>query len=223
MRRMIGPVLFGVIGAAILIGLGVWQIARLGQKEAMLAEINAMIVAAPVELPAQPDVAVDRYRPVTATGRFTGEFVEVLSGVKDEGPGALVIAVFETAGRRVLVDRGFRFEAARGQALTATDAVIVGNLQWPRETDSFTPPPDAKTGLWFARDVGAMAAALHTEPTLIVAREPTGDAIAPVPVDTSSIPNDHWQYALTWFSLAAVWLGMTAGWLWRITRAGPKG
>ena len=30
-----------------------------------------------------------------------------------------------------------------------------------------------------------------------------------MPVDTSTIPNDHWGYAITWFSLAAVWAGMT--------------
>jgi surfeit locus 1 family protein len=35
-------------------------------------------------------------------------------------------------------------------------------------------------------------------------------------VDTSGIPNDHWGYAVQWFSLAAVWLGMTAYLLWRI-------
>jgi surfeit locus 1 family protein len=45
---------------------------------------------------------------------------------------------------------------------------------------------------------------------------PTGGAIEPMPVDTSGIPNDHMNYAITWFSLAAVWLGMTAYLLWRI-------
>jgi len=61
-----------------------------------------------------------------------------------------------------------------------------------------------------------MAQALGTEATLIVARTPTGDGIAPQPVDTSGIPNDHWGYAITWFLLAFVWAGMTAGLLWRI-------
>ena len=43
----------------------------------------------------------------------------------------------------------------------------------------------------------------------------TGE-IEPMPVDSSGIPNDHMNYAITWFSLAAVWLGMTAYLLWRI-------
>ena len=63
-----------------------------------------------------------------------------------------------------------------------------------------------------------MAAKLNAEPTLIVAREPTGDGITPVPVNTSSIPNDHWGYAITWFSLALVWAVMTLVLVWRIRR-----
>ena len=34
-------------------------------------------------------------------------------------------------------------------------------------------------------------------------------ALTPLPVDTSAIPNDHLQYAITWFSLATVWTLMT--------------
>ncbi len=72
--------------------------------------------------------------------------------------------------------------------------------------------------IWFARDIAELAAQLHTEPVLIIARSDTGDGIEPLPVDTAAIPNDHLQYAITWFSLAAVWLGMTAFLLWRIKR-----
>jgi surfeit locus 1 family protein len=37
-----------------------------------------------------------------------------------------------------------------------------------------------------------------------------------LPVDTQGIPNNHLNYAVTWFSLAAVWAGMTLLLLWRI-------
>jgi surfeit locus 1 family protein len=42
--------------------------------------------------------------------------------------------------------------------------------------------------------------------------------VTPLPVDTSGIPNDHLNYAITWFSLAALWMGMTLYLLWRIRR-----
>lgn len=216
-RRMIVPLLIGLIGGAILISLGIWQVNRLAWKEAILARIEARIADAPVALPATPDPEADRYLPVTATGRFTGEHLDVLVSRKQIGPGIRVIEVFETQdNRRILIDRGFLPDDARSAPRTSGPATVEGNLHWPEETDSFTPPPDPKTGLWFARDVAAMAQALNTEPTLIVARKPTGGAIEPMPVDTSGIPNDHMNYAITWFSLAAVWLGMTAYLLWRI-------
>ena len=217
MRRFIAPLLIGVIGATILVGLGIWQMSRMVWKQAMLDEISAMMVQAPVALPAVVDAGHDRYRGVLVTGRFTGEAVFKLDSLEGQGPGKRVIAAFETTdGRRVLVDRGLWLDGTEAQPDLAHAAEVAGNLDWPRETDSFTPPPDARIGLWFARDVPAMAAVLRTEPVLIVARQSTGDGIVPAPVDTSAIPNNHWQYVVTWFSLALVWLGMTAYWLWRI-------
>lgn len=216
-RRMIAPLLFGLIGAAILIGLGSWQVQRLHWKAGVLAEIAARIGAAPVALPARPDPQADRFLPVSATGRLIGPPLRVLASRKLVGPGHRIIAVLETGGRRVLVDAGFAPEGT-AVSLPAGQVQVTGNLHWPAEVDSYTPTPDAATGLWFARDVPAMAAALHTEPVLIVARVPVVVGVDVLPVDTSSIPNDHFGYAVTWFSLAAVWLGMTVLFLWRIRR-----
>lgn len=221
MWRIVVPLLFGLIGAAILVSLGVWQLQRLELKEAKLAAIEGMLVAAPVPLPQGVSAGQDRYRGVTVSGRFTGEAIFKLDSLKDEGPGKRVIAVFEMeGGRRVLVDRGIWLDGTEAHPEAAHLAEVVGNLDWPQESDSYTPPPDPKTGLWFSRDVPAMAAALKSEATLIVARGPTGDGIMPMPVDTSAIPNNHWQYAVTWFSLALAWLGMTAALLWRIRQRG---
>lgn len=218
-RRMILPLLFGLLGAAFLTGLGVWQMQRLAWKEAIIADIDARIQAAPVALPETPDPERDRYLPVRVTGRFLGPEVEVLASRKEIGAGTRIIAAYETTeGRRIMVDRGFVPDAQRGLPRDAPGDRITGNLHWPDEVDSFTPAPDAATGLWFARDVAGLAAQLETEPTLIVAARPTGDGIDPLPVDSSAIPNDHLTYAVTWFSLALVWLGMTGLLLWRIRR-----
>ena len=218
-RRMILPLLFGLLGCAILIALGSWQLQRLAWKQGILAQISARLTDTPVALPALPDPAGDKYLPVRVTGRFTGSEIDVLASLKEVGAGYRVIAAFRTDdGRMILIDRGFLPEDQRARPRLATTAAIVGTLHWPDETDSFTPPPDAAREIWFARDVPAMAAKLQTEPVLIVAREATGDGITPLPVDTQGIPNNHLNYALTWFSLAAVWAGMTLLLLWRIRR-----
>jgi surfeit locus 1 family protein len=217
MRRYAFPVLMGVLGVAVLMSLGFWQLDRMEEKRAYLDEMEARIANAPIPLPAVPEEGPHKFQAVTAEGRFTGEFLEVLAGQKGASPGVMVVEAFELRdGRRIMVQRGFVEEEARTTPRAPHAATVEGNLHWPDDASSSTPPPDAKTGLWFARDVPAMAAKLQTEPTLIVARAPTGDGIAPMPVDTSGIPDNHWGYAIQWFLLAATWAGMTVFLLWRI-------
>lgn len=221
MRRYLFPLILGLGGIAILVNLGLWQLRRLEWKEALLAGIEARIHAAPEALPATgaADPAAQKYLPVTASGRTTGQELHVLTGMQGYGAGYEVIAAFETAeGRRILLDRGFVPEAAKGASRPPVALSVTGNLHWPEEKTGATPEPNLERNIWFARDVPAMAAALGTEPLLLVVARTEGDAqgILPVPVDTSGIPNDHLNYAITWFSLAAVWAGMTAYLLWRI-------
>ena len=47
-------------------------------------------------------------------------------------------------------------------------------------------------------------------------------ADTPLPVDTAAIPNDHLQYAITWFSLAAIWIAMSIAFILRARRAPKK-
>ncbi len=217
MRRMIFPILLGLIGAAVLISLGVWQLQRLAWKQEIIASAEALMVQAPVVLAAAPDPVADRYRAVKVTGRFTGDEAHVLTSSREDGPGFLVIAAFETeTGRRILVDRGFVPEVAKIMARPARDADVTGNLNWPDDVNTSTPPYDVGRAIWYGRDLAGIAGLLKTEPLMIIARSDTGDGITPKPVTTEGFRNDHLNYAITWFSLAFVWVGMTAYLLWRI-------
>ncbi len=221
MGRLLAPLVIGVLGAAVLIGLGAWQVQRLTWKEGVLSEIDARIGAPPVALPADPDLARDRFLAVIAEGTIGTEELRVLVSTKSVGAAFRIVSAFETdQGRRVLLDRGFVPDEARDAARGGGPARVTGNLHWPEETDGFTPENDLAGNIWFARDVPAMAAALDTEPVLIVAREVSGPdhGVTPLPVDTAGIPNDHLQYAVTWFGLAAVWIMMTGLWVRRIAR-----
>ncbi len=220
MRRYVFPLILGLVGVAILLSLGTWQLRRLTWKEDLLAAISQKISAAPVDLSSlpAPDPEKDRYLPVLVSGT-TGDDLLVLSGMKDIGAGYEVISTLTTPdGRRILLDRGFIPEDLRNRPRPPVALSVTGNLLWPNEEDSYTPAPDQKQRLWFARNVTTMSQFLQTEPILVVARQATGDdpTIVPVPVDGSGIPNDHLGYAITWFSLACVWAGMTVYLLWRI-------
>jgi surfeit locus 1 family protein len=214
MGRFAFLVIIGIGGAAILVSLGVWQVQRLAWKEGVIADINARIAADPVPLPAKPDPERDAYLPVEVTGTFSGDFLRVLVSQKGAGAGYRIISPLVTEGQTILVDRGFvpvDQSSPEGGAAPQVLQTIVGNLQWPQEVDSFTPEPDLDNNIWFARDVPAMARSLGAAPILVVQRETAQpEALpTPLPVDTSASPNDHLQYAVTWFSLAAIWIGMS--------------
>ena len=216
--RMIFPLLLGFVGAAILISLGVWQMQRLDWKQGILAEIDLQISGPAIPLPAAPDPETHRYAPVELTGTIGRPEIPVLVSVKRVGPGYRLIVPFETEGRRVLLDQGFIPLEAKDLERPTGEVTIRGNLHWPDEIDSYTPDNDLDANIWFSRDVPTLAAALGTEPLLIIAATQTDPSVTPLPVDSSAIPNDHMSYAVTWFSLAVVWLGMTAFLGWRITR-----
>ncbi len=216
--RLLVPLLFGLVGAGILISLGVWQVQRLAWKEGVLEEIETKITAEPVALPGRPSAGEHKYLPVEVTGRFGGGALRVLVSRKRVGAGYLIVTPFETEnGRAILMDRGFLKLDDALQAPPPGDLRVTGNLHWPDDRNSSTPENDLEANTWFARDIAQMAEILETEPVLLVVRkmsQPDG-AVTPLPVDTSGIPNDHLQYAITWFSLAAIWLVMTGYYIFR--------
>ncbi|WP_170588001.1 SURF1 family protein [Ruegeria arenilitoris] len=215
MRRILFLLIFGLAGLAVLVSLGTWQVQRLAWKEGILADIEARIAADPVPLPEAVDPEADRYLPVEVSGEMLPGEIHVLVSVKQVGPGYRIIAPFRTGDRTILVDRGFVPTTAKQAERQIGPTQVVGNLHWPDEIDGYTPDPDRAGNIWFARDVPALADALGAEPILLVARSQTDPAITPLPVDTAGIPNDHLQYAVTWFGLALVWAAMTGYFLWR--------
>ena len=216
MKRVLFAV-FSIAGTAVLLWLGNWQLNRLAWKQTVLDQIDQRIVAPAVPLPRNPRSTEDTYLPVRADGWFGQKYIRVLVSQKHIGAGYRVISVFITGGRRIMVDRGF-IDLSKSLEVQANQAVIVqGNLHWPDEVDAFTPAPDLERNIWFARDVRALSEALQTQPILIVASQisPPNQNIKPLQIDSSAIPNDHLQYAVTWFSLAAIWIMMSGAFLWR--------
>lgn len=211
MRPALFLLTIGLGGAAILLALGIWQVQRLAWKEGVIAEIDSRIADDPVALPADPDPERDAYLPVVITGMLTGDTLRVLVSQKEVGAGYRLITAMDSDAGRVLIDRGFVAVDDKGIATPDVSITVQGNLQWPQETDSYTPEADRDNNIWFARDVPLMAEALETRPILIVANAVSQDdpVVTPLPVDTSRIPNDHLQYAITWFSLAAIWVAMS--------------
>jgi len=225
----IGLTAVTAVAMAILISLGFWQLARLHWKEGLLARVHALQTAPP-----QPLVAVLRqagadldYVRVTADcpDIETGPFVK-LWAVPDARSGFRIITACRLAAApyaSILVDRGFmvqddaaKLAPGRGARLTGP---ITGVLRKGDKANFVTPPNQPDQNLWYSRDVSAMAKTLGVSapaPVFLFLENPGpkgfGPTPAPLPTD---IPNNHLQYAVTWFGLAAALAGVYLASLWR--------
>ncbi|MHA6266393.1 SURF1 family protein [Aliiroseovarius sp. CAU 1755] len=218
--RLIVTAVLSILVLAVFVGLGNWQLDRLAWKEAVLAQIEAQISAPPVPLPEDPDPIRDKYLPVIVRGNVNPEELHVLVSSRDYGAGFRIIQPFTLAntGQRIMIDRGFVPVGDKLKLRSGGDMTVTGNLHWPDERDDYTPANDAAKNYWYAREVEVLAEALDTDPILVVAASSTDPDILPMRVTTEGIPNDHLEYAMTWFLMAATWVMMTGFALWRMKR-----
>lgn len=211
MRHILFPLIVGLGGLAILIGLANWQINRLDWKEGILEDIRAKLDAPAVPLMTDPNPDTDNYLSIIFEGQPTGEELRVLDSGTAAGTGHHIISAFVTSnGRRIMVDQGLmgiNDASAQAMAPLVETVTVQGNLIWPDDPDAQPPEGDE----WYARDVAAMALVLNTEPVLVQlsAASEYDPRLSPLAVDTRNIKNDHLEYAITWALLAVVWGGMT--------------
>ena len=121
-----------------------------------------------------------------------------------------------------MVDRGFIPEVQKSANRFSGKVNLIGNLLWPNEIDIFTPNPNIDKNIWFGRDLSKMARYLGVDPILVVTRNISPSGMPEPQRIGINIPNNHLNYAVTWFSLAFVWFGMTILLIYRITKQDLK-
>ena len=223
LRDLTFPLLLGFIGITVLCGLGVWQVKRLEWKTQILEKIEEKISAEPTELPSISKKETDQYLSVFLTGMLGSREIHVLTSKKNAGPGFLVISPLELPnGKSIMVDRGFIPEVQKSANRFSGKVNLIGNLLWPNEIDIFTPNPNIDKNIWFGRDLSKMARYLGVDPILVVTRNISPSGMPEPQRIGINIPNNHLNYAVTWFSLAFVWFGMTILLIYRITKQDLK-
>ncbi|HUU65756.1 MAG TPA: SURF1 family protein [Methyloceanibacter sp.] len=221
-----------LVGLAVLVGLGVWQLQRLEWKQGLIERIEARTERKPMSL--ERAIALAReggnpsYYPVHAEGRFHHARERYLYALSLEGkPGWHVITPLETVdGTVVLVDRGFVPDALRDPSSRRLGEVeevvtVTGLVRTPEEPSVFIPDNDLAANQWFSRDLPAMARSMFPGGTVQVApfflEAETSDVPGGWPEGGQTrlqLPNSHLQYALTWFSLALCLVVIYAVYIW---------
>lgn len=216
-RPLPGLTIATLIALAILIGLGTWQLQRRTEKHALLAQIESRerAATAPVEL-LLPTGDYAAFRKATATGRFDNtREAYVFSPRSDNNmnqSGFRVITPLTLlGGDTILVDRGWvpqdhRDPATRPDGQPQDQVETAGVLRRSATGSSFTPPPDTVQHIFYSRNSKAIASHLGLKlksPLILEATSEFPGGPEPLP-SVTDIPDNHLNYALTWYSLALV-------------------
>ena len=216
-RSLVWPRLVVLAGIAVLIGLGTWQMQRREWKSALIAEIDQRRAAPPLEsLPATVEPKLE-FRQVALAGRFLHDKeMRLTSRSRGGAVGVELVTPLALAdGATVLVNRGWvpgnlADPAKRPGTLVAGEVPVRGAVRLGERLGWATPENRPAEGLWFSADPGAMVSAsgISALPYIVVI-EGAGLEL-PRPRPPGALPkNDHLQYALIWYALAAA-LGAVA-------------
>jgi len=238
LRRVAGLTVFSAVIVAVLIGLGVWQLQRRVEKHALIAMLDERLAAAPVPLPAPADwpkltQAHDEFRrvrfPATFEARPEAHVFSSGSAVRADitSPGVWVFAPARVEGSGVVaINRGFAPEGQfeRISPAPSGPVMLTGYLRFPETPGMWTPQADRAKRLWFLRDPAAMAQALNwggIAPFYVDLETPAPANGVPKPGPLEvHLKDDHMQYAITWFGLAAAVGIAFAVWLARALAEG---
>lgn len=243
-RSWVGLLIPALIAFVVLIGLGTWQIQRKAWKEGLIATLNTQLAAPPIALPAPTTwAALDRteneYRRVTFRATFDNSKAVLVFAAPStfrpdvEGPGYWVLTPARVAdGDIVIVNRGFvpdgrQDPKTRAAGQTAGPVTIVGSMRWSGERHWFTPADEPNKNLWFTADPQSIAAAkglTGVAPFYVEQESPVPPGGLPKPGKLKvTLPDNHLQYALTWYGLALVLVIMFAVWAYGQAREQRNG
>jgi surfeit locus 1 family protein len=215
-RPLFWPTVSAVPMLLLLLALSSWQIERLFWKEDLIAQRQAAVAAAPVPVPRSLEEARGmEFRHVIDEGTFLHDkeiFLGATSEAEEQGYQVLT-PLLEPSGRVVFVNRGFIPAELKDPAKRAAGQIggtvhVQGLLRLPPDgrPNWFLPDNRPDLNYWFWVDIPAMSAADKL------------DRVAPFYIDADAtpnpggwpkggvtrlmLPNNHLQYAITWFSLA---------------------
>lgn len=210
---------------ALLCLLGNWQVERLNWKLDIIQKLEQRY-----SLPASnlADVIIKsdainpdnwEYRHVVVSGRFLHMREMTLYGIGPDGrPGYdLFTPLLTQAGNYIIINRGWVPEAlkeqySRPQTINEEKVTVTGLLRksWPKIR--FAAENDPASNMWYHGDVGEMAQAQDLTdvfPMFIYADKGTTAGKYPIGGRTRlKIVNNHLDYAMTWYGLAIVLLGI---------------
>lgn len=240
--RFWGFIVLMLVLMAAFIGLGIWQVQRLAEKEALIAAVQERLgqppkPPPPVEEWDELDPETVNFLPLELTGTFAhDQAVRIFTSLaastargEHSGPGYWIVTPFSlTSGGTVFVNRGFVPEAEVGTVLGSTDTgqgrvTITGLARAPEMAGMFTPAADTQERIDWVRDPERLAALADPAlaPFAPFTLDQAAGASGTLPQGGETVvefPNNHFGYALTWYGFAVLTPILLGFWIWRQRR-----
>ena len=212
-RPSLWATLFTVPAVLAMLGLGTWQVERLHWKQELIERVQQRVGSAPIPLPASiPNPDDLDLRPVTITGRLLNDrAMLVLARPRQGQVGYEVVTPLQRAdgGAPVLVNRGWipmDRKAARSDGPDG-EVTLRGVARVPVPAGWMQPGNRPGAEVWTRVDLPAMAAVsglASVAPLVVEALPGQSPGNLPAGIEPrAELPNNHLQYAVTWYSLAA--------------------
>lgn len=203
LRRLLLPGISTVIMLAVLASLGLWQLDRRVWKQGLLDAIARAEMLPAINLPETPAP----FAKVRVTGVFRDDFWSLYGAQgRDTAQGTIMggqlLGVLARPSGPILVDLGWVPTAATHPKPGLM--TVEGFIRPAEHAGLFAATDDLRSRRFYTLDPSAIGAALGVKlaPFTLVAVGPAG---MPDPARTlPRPPNDHFGYALTWFSFAAI-------------------
>ena len=205
-------------GLAVLLVLGTWQGQKAGPKTALLARIEAGMKAPALQLPLHVDNPNSlEYRHVVFVGKLHAQRPARVFGLNRDGqPGYFLYApVKRPLALAVIVNFGWIPITHDGPIVLPEGLFeLQGTLLRSSVPGAMTPKNDPSTDVWYTADVQALAKHFDLKTKeyyqFRVYADHEGDPNA-LPLGGQvlvDIPNNHFQYMLTWYGLGLALVGV---------------
>ena len=230
LRPALWPTLISLPILALSLSLGIWQMERREWKRDILDRIATNKAAAPMTLDEllRGDPLRHEYGWVKLGGSFQHEheFYLAARSLKNVVGVQVVTPLKADDGKVVMFGRGWvpsakKDPAKRAEAQGTGRTEVVGMVRRSQIKRQFAPENDPPRNFWFHVDVPLMRklAGAPPDPVLDTFFVEAGPAPNPggVPVGGQThldIPNDHLQYAITWFLIALALAGVYLAYHW---------
>jgi surfeit locus 1 family protein len=221
-RSVVTATLFAIIGFAILLSFGVWQLERKAWKENLIATLNTRIAAPPQALSPSATQGANEFSRVRLRGAFVPDQSALVytpgSALRPDvtGPGYWVLSPLRVDGKTIVVNRGFVVGKNEIAPPPIGDVELTGALRWPDESAMFTPADEPQNNVWYRRDPVVIAAAKGWGQVTPFFVEQDAPQLANAPRAgplVVKLRNNHLQYVITWFGLAAALAAVYLVWL----------